>query len=347
MSNKPRFPIPRYPRGWFQVAYSDELNPGDVVPLKYFGVDLVLFRAEDGQVAVLDAFCPHMGAHLGHGGTVKDGGIVCPFHAWKFDCSGKCIDVPYAKHQPRKADLNAWPVREVNGLIMVWHDIEGREPEWEVPVIPEWQNDEWTGYWKQRWKIRTHNQDMCENVVDKAHFRYVHGMQVVPQPHTIELDYPRINMITDTLMVTPMGDVTGELNVEVHGFGFSVSRFTGIVSTSNIASVTPIDDDYVDVRFSFTVKKQGGRDTTKGIGKAFTREVARQLEEDTPMWENKTFLERPMLCDGDGPIAPFRKWCTHFYPEWYHRQAADEYYKGLPVSPALTLKERRLKYAAA
>ncbi len=44
-----RFPFPRYPDGWFQVAYSSELPPGGVMPLKYFGKDLVLFRpAEEG-----------------------------------------------------------------------------------------------------------------------------------------------------------------------------------------------------------------------------------------------------------------------------------------------------------
>ncbi len=257
MSKKPRFPIPRYPRGWFQVAYSDELKAGEVQPLKYFGVELVMFRTEDGEVSVLDAFCPHMGAHLGYGGKVDGDGIVCPFHAWKFNGEGKCTEVPYAEHLPRKANITTWPVHEVNGLIMVWHDIEGKEPEWEIPEIPEWNNDAWTPYWKQRWKMRTHNQDMCENVVDKAHFRYVHGMNIVPQPHTMDLVYPHIHMVTDTAMETPRGDVTGELEVDVHGFGFSLSRFRGIVETTNMASVTPIDDEYCDVRFSFTVKKLG------------------------------------------------------------------------------------------
>ena len=44
-----RFPMQRYPNGWFQVAYSDELEPGQVVPLRYFGRDLVLFRGSDGE----------------------------------------------------------------------------------------------------------------------------------------------------------------------------------------------------------------------------------------------------------------------------------------------------------
>ena len=112
------------------------------MPLEYFGVEMVMFRTEDGEVSVLDAFCPHMGAHLGHGGKVENGGIVCPFHAWKFDGAGKCTEVPYAKHLPRKANITAWPVIERNGIIMVWHDIDGKEPEWDIPEIPEWNNEE-------------------------------------------------------------------------------------------------------------------------------------------------------------------------------------------------------------
>jgi hypothetical protein len=39
----------------------------------------------------------------------------------------------------------------------------------------------------------------------------------------------------------------------------------------------------------------------------------KQLNEDIPIWENKRYLERPLLCDGDGPIAEFRRWCLQFY----------------------------------
>ena len=102
-----RFPMPSFPVGWFQVAYAEDLNVGDVVPLHYFGQQLVLFRGEDEKVGLLDAYCPHLGAHLGHGGTVKGNSVVCPFHAWAFDCSGACTDVPYAERQPKRAQIKA------------------------------------------------------------------------------------------------------------------------------------------------------------------------------------------------------------------------------------------------
>ncbi|MFN2425072.1 MAG: Rieske 2Fe-2S domain-containing protein, partial [Candidatus Binatia bacterium] len=71
MTTSPRYPMTPFPDGWFQVAYSDELEAGQVEPLHYFGRDYVLFRGADGEARVFDAFCPHLGAHLGYGGMVE------------------------------------------------------------------------------------------------------------------------------------------------------------------------------------------------------------------------------------------------------------------------------------
>ena len=170
-----RFPIPPFPTGWFQVAYSDELEAGAVVPLQYFGEHLVLYRDNEGVAHVLDAFCPHLGAHLGYGGVVEDNCIRCPFHAWRFDGGGRCIEIPYAEKIPSQAKLRSWPVFEANGLIMVHHHIAGGEPGWELPKLAEYNSDAWTPYVRRRWKVRTHNQEMAENAVDSAHFKYVAG----------------------------------------------------------------------------------------------------------------------------------------------------------------------------
>ena len=56
------------PFGWFVVCYSDELAKGEVKPVTYFERELVVWRGEDGAPRVLDAYCPHLGAHLGYGG---------------------------------------------------------------------------------------------------------------------------------------------------------------------------------------------------------------------------------------------------------------------------------------
>src|SRR5437763_1770750 len=57
------FPYESIPTGWYQVAWSDEVAAGAVVPRRYFDQELVLLRTEGGALRLFDAHCPHMGAH--------------------------------------------------------------------------------------------------------------------------------------------------------------------------------------------------------------------------------------------------------------------------------------------
>jgi len=307
-----RFPFPRYPNGWFQVAYADEIGPGEVARLSYFGKELVAFRGESGQLEVLDAYCPHLGAHLAVGGKVIGDTLRCPFHGWRFDGQGQCVEVPYAKRIPPKSSTPCWPVIERNGLVLVWHHAEGKPPQWEIPTLPEYQNENWTDYTRLRWKIRSHNQEMAENAVDRAHFHYVHGTLEVPESK-VEIEGPYLRMVQRSKLGTPRGPIEGQIASTNYGMGFGHTRFTGIVETLLIGCVAPIDDEYLDVRFSFTVKKLGNADVMRGVGKALIADIEKQMGEDMPIWENKRYLAKPLLCDADGPVPAFRRWCSQFY----------------------------------
>lgn len=69
------------PAGWFQVAWSDEIGVGEVQRMHYLGQEMVAWRALSGRVTVMDAYCEHLGAHLGFGGHVEgeiiDGASAC------------------------------------------------------------------------------------------------------------------------------------------------------------------------------------------------------------------------------------------------------------------------------
>ncbi|MFT4570876.1 MAG: 3-ketosteroid 9alpha-monooxygenase subunit A [Hyphomicrobiaceae bacterium] len=309
-----RYPMYPYPIGWFQVAYGDELEVRQAKPLKYFGTDLVLYRGEDGAARVRGAFCPHLGAHFGYGGEVEGTDIRCPFHGWRFSGEdGKCNDIPYGKRIPAAARTVCWPTIERNGLIMVWHHPDKTAPSWDIPVVAEYGDTDWTPYERRFWRIKAHNQELAENQVDLAHFRYVHGALTIPES-SAEADGPCMRVSSVMKMGTPMGPVDGTIQSEAWGFGFGTVRFGGIVDTVLITSVTPIDGEHVDARFAFSVKKLGDAASTRGVGKALIQDIDKQMDEDIPIWENKRFLDRPALCDGDGPIGLFRKWCTQFYP---------------------------------
>lgn len=57
-----------------------------------------MFRGQDGEAYVVDAYCPHLGANLAVGGRVVGNCIECPFHGWQFRGNdGKCVKIPYAE----------------------------------------------------------------------------------------------------------------------------------------------------------------------------------------------------------------------------------------------------------
>jgi phenylpropionate dioxygenase-like ring-hydroxylating dioxygenase large terminal subunit len=309
-----RFPFP-HPFGWFQVAYPDDLAPGEVTAHRFWGTDLVLWRDHDGEFHLQDAYCPHLGAHLGVGGKVKGAQLECPFHGWTFDGAGRCTEIPYSERVNRKAQLRTYPVVVRNGLVLAWRHPDGAEPQWEIPAIPEIGDPAWSDYYRSSYTIRTCPQEMAENGVDPAHFRYVHGTDDVAEMESYDTEGPTSVMLSKQSYVTPRGVTQGRIDVYNHGPGFSKVWFSGIVDAINIATTTPIDEESTLVRFNFTVRKFDDEKLTSTVADAFVAEINKQIVEDTPIWENKTFLPVPALADTDGPILKFRKWYSQFYAE--------------------------------
>src|SRR5258706_4225968 len=168
--------LPPYPQGWYALAYSDELAPGAALPVTAFGREWVVFRAAGGEPRVLDAVCPHLGAHLGHGGCVDGDSIACPFHKWRFDGAGRCVDMPYAQKIRARARVQPLIARDASGFLLVWHDPSGAPPAWEPPNLPEIGAAAWTPIARRQWRVRTHVQETNENNCDSAHLRFVHGL---------------------------------------------------------------------------------------------------------------------------------------------------------------------------
>jgi phenylpropionate dioxygenase-like ring-hydroxylating dioxygenase large terminal subunit len=316
-----RFPFP-IPFGWFQVAYPDDLQPGEVTALKYWDRELVLWRDEAGEFHLQDAYCPHLGAHLGVGGKVKGDLLECPFHGWEFAADGACAKIPYSDKVNKRARLRTYPTITRNGLVMSWYHPYGEAPQWDIPVIDEIGDAGWSDYYKSAYIIRTIPQEMSENGADPAHFRYVHGTDDVAELESYDTDGPVSTMLSKQSYVTPRGVTYGRIDVYNHGPGFSKIWFSGIVDAINVATTIPIDRDHTQVRFNFTVRKFDDDRMTSTVADAFVKEINKQVQEDTPIWENKAFIPVPALADTDGPIIKFRKWYSQFYAEPYEVPAS-------------------------
>lgn len=317
-----RFPFPM-PLGWFGVALSDEIAPGKSRGIHYFGQELVLFRGQNGSAHVMDAFCPHLGAHLGvgineqqgEGAEVRDNTLVCPFHGWRFNGAGEAVEVPYATNMPPKAKgkcLKSWPTVEKNGVVWVWYHPNGEAPLWDVVDFAPTTDPDWERIHVRRWTIKTCMQEMAENAADYAHFPAVHKVEGFPAPELMEHDGHERRSTIVNILNTPQGEVRSEFRVYNAGPGQTYTWFTGLFETFELGLVTPIDDENIEVTFVF-YQPTADRAEKAGLSKALIDNICQQLDEDQVIWEHKRYNENPILCDGDGPIARFRKWYGQFY----------------------------------
>lgn len=80
----------RYARGWHCLGLASDFT-NTPKKLNYFGTQLVAFRGEDGDVKILDSFCPHMGADLSKG-WVEGNSLRCPFHSWRWGGDGVTVE---------------------------------------------------------------------------------------------------------------------------------------------------------------------------------------------------------------------------------------------------------------
>src|SRR5262245_4339261 len=173
------------------IGWSAEFQQGEVRPLRYFGEDLVAYRDESGELHVLSGHCRHLGAHIGHGGKVVGDCVECPFHGWRWGPDGTNRYIPYQRDRPNKAlRLRVYPVREQYGCVFVWHQPDGKDPQWEMPDLfhkfPQFDTDP-NAYYRPYPEFSSraerepvHPQIVAENGPDSAHFHYVHGATVTP-----------------------------------------------------------------------------------------------------------------------------------------------------------------------
>ena len=103
------------------------------------------YRGDEGELHVLQAHCPHLGAHIGHGGKVLGDCVTCPYHGWEWGPDGVNVSIPYQDKPNRSKRLRVWPVNEQYGSVYLWHHPHGEPPSWPMPDIflsfPQFETD--------------------------------------------------------------------------------------------------------------------------------------------------------------------------------------------------------------
>jgi phenylpropionate dioxygenase-like ring-hydroxylating dioxygenase large terminal subunit len=313
MATARRYSLPPYTGGWFQVGWSRELKVGQIKELHQFGLKLVMFRGEDGEVGVLDAICPHLGANIACGGSVRKNSVVCPYHHWSFDQAGTCTGIPNAVKIPANARIHAWTVVERYGIIFLYRNQAQTAPSYDLPQIEDFNVDEWCKPAIFDWKVKIHGQDIMENSVDSAHFAAVHGHRLPVIDFTSEGKELRISQNTQ---VRKFGfDIRTKLEFHMIEPGFHYLRFRDMPGSQAMvfSSITPVDEESVNHRLTIWVMKTRIPGWNFVLKRFLVSQMMATYVEDLAIWQNKAYLARPVLCSYDASIMKMRNWYAQFY----------------------------------
>ncbi|MBF2065187.1 MAG: aromatic ring-hydroxylating dioxygenase subunit alpha [Calothrix sp. C42_A2020_038] len=159
--------------GWYWAIPSKQLKIGQVKAITLMGRDLAIFRGQDNNVVAVDAYCPHMGAHLAEG-KVEGSGLRCFFHNWKFATDGTCVEVP-CLGEALPVKINTWITIEKYGMVWVW---TGKAKPSPLPFVPELENSECDSALAKRFTKNCHPNVVMVNAIDAHHFNTVHNFPV-------------------------------------------------------------------------------------------------------------------------------------------------------------------------
>ena len=298
---------PDFPIGWWSVARSHELKPGDVTSVTALDRELVVYRTESGEARVHDAFCPHLGAHLGVNGKVVGESIQCPFHGWQFGGDGKCNKIPYCDTIPTRAKVQNWPTSEVNGEIYMWFHPTGAEPDREVPVIEQIGDENWTEPRQVEFNIPVHIQDIAENSCDPEHFQYVHKQNQTP-PSSVEVEDDGAVHLRSEIEAQGM---RGGLHATMFPPGLArvMTSYGPGAEMLVYNSAQPISRDETLLRWTLIVRNE----IAEFVGDQVMDGIIEGLSDDYTIWENKVHRRQPVFCQGDETLVLFRKWVRQFY----------------------------------
>ena len=244
---------------WHVVGFSTDFAPGSIYPAKLLGRELIVWRDDDQAIHVWEDLCIHRGARLSRG-WIKDNHVVCPYHGWEYDCSGKCTRMPAAPDETPMKKAVAFPYGAQERYGFVWACLG--EPAGDIPDFPEWPKDEFLKVHGGPYPYAANGYRAVENFIDASHFPFVHaglnGVMDQPDkldPYTVEEIETGLKS-SEVRVFQPFGDATGQPLLAFytyHAFRPLVAYFSKRTQRSDAAG-KPITDESNTFGTLFTVQ---------------------------------------------------------------------------------------------
>ncbi len=317
----------RFARGWHCLGLERDFTDGKPHGVEAFGGTLVVWSDTQGELHVLDGFCRHMGGNLTKG-TVKGDEIACPFHDWRWGGDGKCKAIPYARRVPLRARTHRYESVVRNGMLMIWHDPEGSPADLES-LPPELEGVGTDKYTDWTWNVipvnDAHCREIIDNVVDMAHFFYIHFAFPTNFRNVFEGD-----------KATQFMESTGRPDMKSEGYGdedlvlkseatyYGPSYMINWLDTDYKGFLTkvilinchvPTGPNSFNLQYGLVVEKPEGVDekTSTYIGKKYSEMFSEGFLQDVAIWQDKAPVQNPLLSEEDGPVYQLRRWYEQFY----------------------------------
>lgn len=279
---------------WYVVALSDELG-SEPLARRLFGERLVLFRRRDGGPAALLDRCVHRNVALSRG-RVEDGCLQCPYHGWRFDDRGSCVEIPSLCEDEELPDrkVPTFPVREAGGL--VWTCV-GEEPvDFNPPLAP---TEGGYSTFQTQITIACPMLWVIDNFVDTAHTGFVHAGLFRGQPDqqvTARIQETPTGVLIETLgeededsllgrLLVPRGETIQHTDEYLLPHTVRVDyRFGPKRHLVTVSNCTPVDDDttrvYTTVSTRFPV-------ISAAVSRVVRRMTDKILEQDRQILEDQ------------------------------------------------------------
>lgn len=326
------------PAGWYTVYASDKLKKGSIATFTLADISFVLFRTKNGDVAIMEDVCPHLGGRLSDGDVI-DNALRCPLHHFAYNTDGSLAKTGF-DNVSSKACAHAWPCIDINGFIMMYYHPNGELPS-EKPDTLNWEN--WGKHTVFIKDISAGVQTVSEGIADKAHINFVHGYTDVEitQPFDIQNE----KLFTKYRFVTGQ-PISGD-NALVHwlnktlplvmpvefdyvactmGYALTEVRIPALGATMrNFVNPMPINKDTARLFYSIAqgpINRERLHPFFKWMPNALLKHVQymilrrgfiHDLNDDIKMWTNLTPLKSPSMCKADGPVNKYRRWAEQFY----------------------------------
>ena len=233
---------------------------------------------------------------------------------------------------PPAARTRSWRTLEQNGQLFVWHDPEGNPPPQDVtiPRIDGAYSAEWTDWtWDSILVEGANCREVIDNVVDMAHFFYIHFafptyFKNVFEGH-IASQYLRTRSRPDVGGASNYSDgAETTLRSEASYFGPSYMidnlwhDYHGMTMESVLINCHyPVTPTSFMLQWGVIVKRPAGLTDGQAarVAAKFAKFVGLGFQQDVEIWRHKTRIDNPLLCAEDGPVYQLRRWYEQFYTD--------------------------------